>query len=118
MPVIILPTAAYFGGGYEVSNQQLNALSETLNLLSKRISAIEDALEANGISPENEETSVLNMLDDIFAGDLADDDDNTQEPEYIELLDNVFSGKDSDYPQYISGDDAELFGDFDYIFNP
>ena len=34
------------------------------------------------------------------------------------MLDDVFSGEDTSDPDSITDDDAELFGDFDDIFNP
>ena len=117
MPLIIIPSAAYSGGGAGASSQELQILSEQLNSLSLRISAIEDTLEQNGISLEQLD-AVEQMFDDVFSDDFVDDGNNPQDPEYTELLDDVFSGNDTDDPDNITDDDAELFGDFDDIFNP
>ena len=94
MPLIIIPSAAYSGGGTGTSSQEIQALSEQLNSLSLRISAIEETLKEYDIPIES------------------------QDPEYTELLDDVFSGNDTDDPDNITDDDAELFGNFDDIFNP
>lgn len=117
MPLMIIPIAGYSGGGSAASSQELNSLSLKLDALSQRISAIEEALEDNNISIESQD-DVVQMLDDVFSDGFVDDDDNPQDPEYIELLDDVFSGKDTSDPDGITNDDAELFGDFDDIFNP
>ena len=117
MPLIIIPSAAYSGGGAGVSSQELQTLSEQLNSLSLRISAIEETLKEYDIPIESQDP-VDEMLDEVFSDDFIDDGDNPQDPEYTELLDDVFSGNDTDDPDNITDDDAELFGDFDDIFNP
>ena len=117
MPLTIIPFAGYGGSGSGAFSQELNALSSQLSALSQRISLIEEALQKNGIGIDTDDDPVEEMLDDVFAGNLSDDD-NPQDPEYTDLLDDVFSGNDLDYPDNISDDDAELFGDFDDIFNP
>ena len=117
MPLIIIPSAAYSGGGIGASSQELQTLSEQLNSLSLRISAIEDTLKEYDI-PFEQQDPVDEMLDEVFSDDFVDDGDTPQDPEYTELLDDVFSGNDTDDPDNITDDDAELFGDFDDIFNP
>lgn len=117
MPLMIIPIAGYGNGGSGVSSQELNALSSQLSALSQRITLIEEALQEKGIDIDPAENAIEEMLDNVFAGDLSDDD-NPQDPEYIELLDDVFFGKDTSDPDGITDDDAELFGDFDDIFNP
>ena len=117
MPLIILPPVVYSGGGSGASSQELQTLSKQLNSLSLRISAIEETLKEHDISIESQDP-VDEMLDEVFSDDFVDDGDNPQDPEYTELLDNVFSGDDTDDPDNITDDDAELFGDFDDIFNP
>ena len=117
MPLIIIPSAAYSGGGTGISSQELKTISEQLNSLSLRISAIEETLKEHDIHIEQQDP-VDEMLDEVFSDDFVDDGDNPQDPEYTELLDDVFSGDDTDDPDNITDDDAELFGDFDDIFNP
>ncbi len=117
MPLMIIPIAGYGGGGSGASSQELSTLLAKLSQLSQRIALIEEALQKNGISIDTVDNSVEEMLDDVFTGDISDED-NPQDPEYIELLDDVFSGNDTSDPDNITDDDAELFGDFDDIFNP
>lgn len=117
MPLMIIPFAGYGGGGSGASSQELSTLSAKLSALSQRITLIEEALQKNDIDVDTAENSVLQMFDDVFSGDLSDED-NPQDPEYIDLLDDVFAGDDLDDPDNISDGDAELFGDFDDIFNP
>ncbi len=117
MPLMIIPIAGYSGSGSTASSQELNTLSLKLDALLQRISAIEVALEEHNISIEPQD-DVVQMLDDVFSDDFVDDGNNPQDPEYTELLDDVFSGEDTSDPDDITDDDAELFGDFDDIFNP
>ena len=117
MPLIIIPSATYSGGGTGASSQELQTLSNQINSLSLRISVIEQALKEHDITVETQDP-VDEMLDEIFSDDFVDDSDNPQDPEYTELLDDVFSGNDTDDPDNITDNDAELFGDFDDIFNP
>lgn len=117
MPLMIIPFAGYSGGSSAIPSQELNSLSLKIDALSQRISAIEEALEDNNINIDPQD-DVVQMLDDVFSDGFVDDDDNPQDPEYTDLLDDVFSGNDLDDPDNISDDDADLFGDFDDIFNP
>ena len=117
MPLIIIPSATYSGGGTGASSQEIQTLSEQLNSLSLRISAIEQTLKDYDI-PIEVQDPIDEMLDEVFSDDFVDDGDNQQDPEYTELLDDVFSGDDTNDPDNITDDDAELFGDFNDIFNP
>ena len=117
MPLMIIPFAGYSGGNSAIPSQELNSLSLKLDALSQRISAIEEALENNNISIEPQD-DVVQMFDEVFSDDFVDDGDNPQDPEYTKLLDDIFSDEDTSDPDDITDDDAELFGDFDDIFNP
>ena len=67
MPLIIIPSATYSGGGTGASSQELQILSEQLNSLSLRISAIEETLKEHDISIELQDP-VDEMLDDVGFG--------------------------------------------------
>ena len=103
-------------GSTGASYQEANTLSEQIATLSQRISIIEDILKQNGLFIEEQDT-VLQMLNDIFSGDLVDDSDIPQDMDFFSMLDDVFSGDDINDPNNLTDDDVELFADFDQIFN-
>ena len=110
MPLLIIPYQDFFN--FEGSAQYQQAIST----LSQKISLIEQTLAKNGITVETAETAVMQMLDDVFAGEITDDE-SYQDPDFISMIDGVFEGNDTDMPDNLTPDDTELFAEFDSILN-
>ena len=112
MPIIISPYQQFMGSGG--SSQEQQELSNQLNSLAERISTIEQALIDHGILNDTHNDEVQEMLDDVFSGKDTEPviPQNEQEAEVFNMLDDVFSGIDTDIYE------DEVTQDLDTIFNP
>ena len=112
MPLIIFPYQQFIGTGG--SSQQQQQLSTQIDNLSERILAIEQALTAYGITIDETDADFQEMLDDVFSGNDTEPvtPQNENEAEVFSMLDDVFNGTDTE------GYEDEVTQDFDTIFNP